>query len=1361
MSSSSAGSGSGGGDRRVGLGFSPEQVAELFPFHVVFDRAMTVRQVGPSLAKLLPELRSGSDIAAQCSIASPSIPFEYEQILSSTGSLFILIAKDTGIRFRGQMLPLPDGDMVFVGSPWLPEAGQFRATGLTFRDFAVHDPMPEFVQVVQSQRFGMDDLRRLTGKLRQQSESLKEANRKLAVQAAEFRKLAMIAARTDNSVVITDARGLIEWVNEGFLRASGYTPEEVTGRTPGELLYGEQTDPAVVALISERLRNGEGCKCELQIRNRNGSNRWVAVEVQPIFDETGRVANFMSIDRDITARKETDFRRNLAFSVTTILAESTDTVQSLHKILQTIVEALDYRFSVVWRLNAAGDRMYPHTIWSGRALRNSAFEVATRALTFARGEGLPGTVWEANAPHCIPDLELEPDCDRKEPAAKDRLRSGFAFPIRVGGQPCGAMEFYSAVSERPDDELLRTLNALGNQIGQFMERQDAEKERGKLVSLLHSTLESTADGILVVDLQRRFVTWNQRFLKIWGLARDIVPMENHTETLRAASLLVDDPDAFVSRISWWYAHPEDSGEDLIYFKDGRVLARNTQPQRDAGVVIGRVWSYRDVTERWQAEQALRESEERYRVISSSASDAIMVVDRGNAILFANEAAHRIFGYPDPELVGLNLSRLMAESYRKLDSRGLLRVVRSASGRGGPKATEIMGRRRDGTEFPLEITFGKSHIRGERVMTGVMRDITERKQAEDDRRRAMKEIEQANRAKSDFLATISHEIRTPLNSIAGLTGLLRDTRLDPEQRNMLDTVWAASESLLHLINDLLDISKVEASQVDIAIERFDPATVCERALEIVKTRARQKGLALVCTIDPPGPPPFLGDANRIGQILVNLLGNGVKFTDKGSVGLHLRWKVLPLNSAELEFTVRDTGIGIAASDADRVFDKFYRIDSPVGRRAGGTGLGLSISRLLAEAMGGSLTLSPQRVPGTCFSLRLQLPFLSDAGTDKPARKPLVALLLADLRRLALLQETWRNADVDVTAFENPLAASGWLESDGPCDVVLLEDGVAWDPDELKRFFRILALRGSVRCVRIRPPDGSVQQGWVPRGAVESVDYPLTPTKMQRALQRVMRQSADERSSSGWQGGGSAAGTGSPSEILLVEDNADSAVYARRVFEKAGHRVTLAASVAEALEQARRRQFDVIFMDVMLPDGSGFEATRRIRESEQARSLPRVPVIALTAHALLEYRDQAYSSEMDDYLTKPIRQETLLATVQKWSRNGTGPAAPATADLPEPSAVVHIDADIADLIPPYLDRVRASVEEICDLLRQGKDDDVRKLGHNLKGTGTTYGFEEISRFGGIVEACAAKGDTIGAEDAALALREYLGRVRWDAD
>jgi CheY-like chemotaxis protein len=507
------------------------------------------------------------------------------------------------------------------------------------------------------------------------------------------------------------------------------------------------------------------------------------------------------------------------------------------------------------------------------------------------------------------------------------------------------------------------------------------------------------------------------------------------------------------------------------------------------------------------------------------------------------------------------------------------------------------------------------------------------------------------------------------------------------------------------------------------------------------------------VDPPGAPQLLGDANRIGQILVNLLGNGVKFTERGAVSLHLHWSANESGQAAVQFEVHDTGIGIRAADSGKVFEKFYRIDTPVGRQAGGTGLGLSISRLLAEAMGGSLTFASVEGQGSHFTLRLDLPLGSPSAAASAVPHQDAALLLAEPDMSKLLSDAWKSTGVEVLPFETLSAAIAHLDADGPCDLALLQAWTLWEPNELRQFFRTLALRGKVRCIRMRAPDGSASLGWTADGVIETIDFPLTPTKMSLALQRLRRETETLAVVNGEETAVPSREPIQPARILLVEDNVDSAAYARRVFERAGHQVTIAASVEEAVECAGDEPFDVIFMDLMLPDGSGFDATKRIRELEESRDLPQVPVVALTAHAIQGSREQAFAVTMDDYLTKPVRKDALLAAVRKWANPGAKDAADVSSQ-----PAIHVDADLADLVPKYLERVNADLDRIGELVQQEKAGAIRSIGHNLKGSGGTYGFDPITRLGSLIELSAAKGNLTAAQKAAEKLKAYLRDVRW---
>ncbi len=1334
------------------------QVASLFPFHLVFDQTMCIRQIGPSMHSILPDLELGTAFEAYFELQRPSIQPTYQAIEANRGSLFIILSSQRRLRFRGQMVLLPGQHRIaLLCSPWLPDQGELLSTGLTFEDFPLHDSMPEFLQVVQAQRLGMEDLRRLSAKLREQREALRESNRKLTEQSSEARKLALIAARTDNGVVVTDAMGCVEWVNEGFVHTTGYTLDEVRGRKPGELLQGPETDAASVALMQQRLRAGEGFQSELINYRKNGTKYWVSIEVQPIRGDNGEIVNYMGIESDITARKEAERRKDLAHAVSDILAESADPEQALQKILHRIMESFGYSFGAVWRIEESQAVLRTVTVLSAEGAAANHMEKTTRLLFLRRGAGLPGKVWAENKAIYLEDWAAGGEHLRREAAEHDGLSSAIAFPIQVAGAAFGVMEFHNRRREKPDDELLKTLTALGNQTGQFLDRNDAEQERRRLVSLLKSTFESTQDGVLVAGLNGQFLSWNQRFLELWGLEHNPpLPGAGREGVLSRAKHLLPNPNEFVRRVEWWYRNPEKSGIDLIPFTDGRVLERATQPQQSEAGLIGRVWNYRDVTQRWLAEKALRESEERYRVISSTASDGITSVNRLNSILFANGAAERMFGFAHGELIGKNLYELMDTGFDDLDPKGLMRVVRGGLINARPKATEVKGRRRNGQEFPLEVTFGKAHIQGQRVLTGVLRDVTERHEAETKLQNALKtlriairEAESANRAKSDFLASISHELRTPLNSIAGLSDLLRSAHLSEDQQDMVNTIWASSELLLHLINDLLDVSKIEFGEVDLMQTEFDLIAICEHAIEVVKPRAMGKGLAMALAIRGEMPPLFLGDGNRIRQILINLLGNGVKFTPGGSVTIGMDWTPSGADCAEIILEVQDTGIGIQPEELGKIFEKFYRVDSRDVKRVAGTGLGLSISRKLAQAMGGSLNVSSIPNAGSCFRLQLKVP----CGGPLPASNPPArfAIVLCSLERKPLLCAAWQSVDLAVIHCADAAAVLSHLSAAKPCQTLLVDSGsIRLTRHEAARLYDSLQAK-SIGAVWIKPI-GDAARTCELAGATE-IDFPLTPSKMRRALRTEAGTSIPREPNAELQKSLLALENAVSARVLMVEDNPDSAAYAKRVLDLGGHRSTLAATMQAAIDAACDEVYDVIFMDVMLPDGNGFDAANRIREFDKAQGRTHVPIIALTAHALEDYRQQALEAGMDDYLTKPIRKETLTAAIAKWGPKSAPPPAAA-----EP-AVAMVDDDIADLIPKYLARANNDVSAAETLLAQNNFAELRKIGHNFKGSGGGFGFPEISRWGKMLEAASQSADAIGANQALAGLRTYLTDVRWE--
>jgi two-component system sensor histidine kinase/response regulator len=1462
-----------------------EQLRKLFPFHLAFDELLSITSIGPSLGKICPRLHLGARLTDFFELERPKVQLEFQELASRIELLFLLSMRGGSTRLRGQMMLLPEqGQMIYLCSPWLPQAGALKSLGLTLEDFPIHDPMPELVQVVQSQNLAMADMKLLADKLRARGQELKVTNQQLRESEKNAKQLALIAARTENSVIITDAVGKVQWVNESFVRLTGYTLEESMGKTPGALLQGLESDRDVIAFMSAKVKAGEGFHAELLNYNKNGQKYWVSIEVQPIRDETGAVTNFMAIESDITIRKEWEQRRSLEYSVTRVLAESIRLDFALERILSLICTALGYQASCFWQVDDSESCMESIGMTMRPNMRGSQFETLSRELRFQSGEGIPGRVWLENRSIWIENLAALSDSPGAPHAVEVGIQSAFAFPLRDGDKVNGVIELFGNAKEPPTAGWMESLVGLGRQIQQFVGKQEADhgrakalslldstiesttegilvtdlrgralranqrwmelfeipqqlrnfsnqkallewvnplfvnpleriaarqrlfdspeetsrdtgvltngtileiqstphrmgsklvgrvwtyrniteayhsqREREKLLAALNATLEATTDGILVADLNQQIISFNQRFLALFGISQEFSDRRKAGEMRRVILNQLANPAEFESRILWLYSHPGESSHDVIHFRDGRIYERDSHPQRIGEEIIGRVWSYRDVSERRRSEQALRESEERYRVVAETASDSILTTNLDYRILFANAAAGKLFGCEAKTLVGQTLFDLaMFEGPAEEAMENLTTL-----------AIELTGRRQDGVSIPLEATAGVSHLNGEVILTVILRDISQRKRAEIQLQQAMLQAEAANLAKSDFLANVSHEIRTPLNAIVGLTELVCGTNLDPDQQEMMDTVRSSSESLLHFINDLLDISKIEAGQIDLNQAEFDPVELGEQAIEVLRLRAASKNLEVYFEVkpfisedsEPVALPLLFGDANRLRQVLINLLGNAIKFTESGYVRLILDWKATADGRTLCHYCVEDSGVGIALEMRERVFEKFFRIDSEVGRKAGGVGLGLSISKLISQSMGGDLSLESLPGIGTRFHLQVPLQSVASPSADVGLQASPRILLLASGASKDRAKRVLDSTQSKVVAFETAKEASSYSDLHEPFQVVAVDDSCPVSEAELREVIRLALLGNPIRILRIRHNAKSERNEWSLPGLCEILDYPLTPVRTRRRLNRLL---------------GTAENMTTPEEpkygvhqslqhsvsVLLVEDNWAGQAYGRRVIEKAGHKVWIASTGKDAVQMALSQQFDVVLMDLMLPDCSGLEATLRIRENEAKSKGRRTPVIALTAHALETFRKEALSSGMDDYISKPVRPQALLDCIARWTL-GSAPAQPVRRESEAVrSDSVYVDPDLADLVPAYLESMRKQVASVQELLSQGEISEVSKLGHNWKGTGELYGFKVVTSYGKQIEEAATLRDSALVERLASELSLWLRNVDWKA-
>ncbi len=851
---------------------------------------------------------------------------------------------------------------------------------------------------------------------------------------------------------------------------------------------------------------------------------------------------------------------------------------------------------------------------------------------------------------------------------------------------------------------------------------------------------------------------------IFDTVRDLIAVVDAAGRVRrcnrSLAQALDRPFQEIIGMSWAALLYEDFPPDENTLRGGgaRLVFPGLEGRYDMAVYLlddARIYVLHNVTRQYEAENEIRRQKRYFEALVHNSPVAIVVLDRQSNILACNPAFEQLYGYEEREIRGQNLDALITDERTRGEASTYSRQVLE----GGAVHSVGQRVRRDGSLVEVEIFGVPIMVEDEMVgALGMYHDITDLVAA----RRA---AESADRAKSEFLANMSHEIRTPMNGVIGMIELALDTELTPEQRDYLRTARESAEALLSLLNDILDFSKIEAGRLDLEVIDFDLRTTVEGVAQTMARKAEDKGLEMACLVYHNVPAAVRGDPGRLRQVLVNLVGNAVKFTEKGEVVIRVAAVEETAGDVLVRFSVSDTGIGIPPERQQAIFERFVQADGSTTRRYGGTGLGLAISRQLVEMMGGEMGVESEAGRGSTFWFTAR--FEKQPLPDAP---PMVVPVNLQGVHILAVDDNATNRTILTKMLSGfgcrPHAVSGGQEAldalrqahenADPFELVLLDmqmpgmDGVS-------------ALREITRDPQVGDVPVVILTSMGRRGdaarlkELGAAGYLLKPVRQQQLFDALMAVIGARRAHA-------APPRGTPpalvtrhtiserkrraARVLLAEDNAVNQKLALILLTRAGYPVDAVSTGREAVEAVRQGRYNLILMDVQMPEMDGFEAARQIRALEGAER--HTPIIAMTAHAMKGDRERCLAAGMDDYISKPLNAEEFFETLERWTQRQQDGGDPSAAEdethrldsaLNLKQALPRFGDDMAffrDMLGEFLSHLDEELPKLSNALEERRFAALAKYARNLRGVAGNFAAVRLMEAAHRLEAAANASD-----------------------